>query len=443
MSRDDPSAPASPYSLAALRNELLDDAIFWMAVLSLPTLAFTLAQIPQSGIRTQTLFHGAMVVLVWGLWLLRRQLPFALRLGLLLVTLGAVGLAGYAAHGLAALTAQFLLLFVFIAALFLDGRPAIRMGVFLAIGLVVIAWSAIDGRFTYDFDYTSHVRDPANWGLLIYIAVGYGSLVAYIGWRLVNRLVENQEALRTANAELEVRGLQAADANRLKTEILANLGHEFRTPMNGILGMADLMQTGEMDADCRIWLGDLQTSAQRLQGILDRLLELVRLEGGEIALRPDPFELREFAAAVVRRHAPRAEAKGLDLELQCDPGLPGAVTTDGPRLQQLLAELLDNAITFTAQGRIRLQINAAAAPPGDTRQWLGIAVSDSGPGIPADRLPTIFEPFSQVDASITRTVGGNGLGLAISNRIAKLLGGTIRLRSTPGQGTTVEVSLPV
>lgn len=233
----------------------------------------------------------------------------------------------------------------------------------------------------------------------------------------------------------------AEQANRVKSEFLANLSHEVRTPLNGVLGVAELIEMGELNADQRALLAELKLSGQSLLTMLNRILDFTHIEAGRAEIRHDPFSPAELVAVVASKHRPAALAKGLHLSHRIDEGIPDVVVGDSQRVMQVLDNLISNAINFTQQGSIELAMHKVANAP-DQLIWLAFAVADTGVGIDSDQQQQIFEAFSQIDGSATRRVGGTGLGLAICRSLVKAMGGRIELETERGVGSTFTVVLP-
>lgn len=428
--------------VAGLRDKLLDDALLWIAAVSVPAVSLSLSRVFTMGWRPLFLGQILMLSMIWGAWLLRRRLAYALRIGALLVILAVAGVSGYMQLGILAPSGQFLLLFLFLTALFLDGAAVFRIGFVIAAVLVFVAWGVVSGVLDPHVDYSTFGHDPRNWLLTIYIVVFYGGAVAFLGWRMLLELNKSQRALQAANVELTRRALDVEAANRVKGEILSNLSHEFRTPLNGIIGMADLLRDGERDADRQAWLAELHASAENLQGMLARMVDFASLESENAQLRHNEFVLREIVEVPLRKARARAGEKGLAVAASFGPGVPDAVLADARRLQQLLGELLDNAVNFTVEGSISLDLSIAPVPVEAGRAWIRFEVADTGCGIAPDERQKIFEAFHQADGSATRRVGGNGLGLAIARRVAQLLGGRIALDSGPA-GSVFAAIIPL
>ncbi len=273
--------------------------------------------------------------------------------------------------------------------------------------------------------------------------IGYRGAAVDISDRKLRELemAQTNERLQRAISHAEQAAREARRANQAKNTFLAHMSHEIRTPMNGVVGMTGLLASTELTEEQRDYVRTIQTSAEALIAIINDILDYSKIEAGRIDLEHNRFSPRELVEESVELLAPLAHEKGLEMLLDVDPELPYVVHGDATRLRQVLMNLVANAVKFTARGEVEVSLRARALDEG--RIGLDFAVRDTGIGIPSDRLDRLFQPFSQVDASMTRRFGGTGLGLAICRRIVELMGGHICVESEVGKGSTFHVQVQV
>jgi signal transduction histidine kinase len=249
-----------------------------------------------------------------------------------------------------------------------------------------------------------------------------------------------EEQVRDRTRALEQAMEQALSANRAKGEFLANISHELRTPMNGVMGMAELLTSTPLDARQREYVQVIQVSGQALLELINDVLDFSRMESRGLTVERAPFSLKTVLDESLEIIGPMAARKGLALHASIADGTPATVIGDQGRIRQVLLNLLSNAVKFTPQGEVRVALSAARLDDGPLQ--IRFAVTDTGIGIGSRDLERLFVPFQQLDGSPSRRYGGAGLGLAISKRLVELMGGEIHVESTPGQGSTFLFTLP-
>jgi PAS domain S-box-containing protein len=234
---------------------------------------------------------------------------------------------------------------------------------------------------------------------------------------------------------------RAEHANSAKSEFLANMSHEIRTPLNAVIGLGYLLEHTSLSEDQRQLLAKIQFGGRALLGVINNVLDLSKIEAGEMSLEDEPFDLPDLIRDLGQMLAPQASAKGIELLVQCAPSLPRIVNGDASRLRQILTNLLGNSIKFTETGHVELQVSCTEVS--SDRLRLRCTVQDTGIGIEPAALERLFTPFTQADASTTRRFGGTGLGLSIARRFVELMGGEIGVTSRVGEGSTFWIEMPL
>lgn len=255
-------------------------------------------------------------------------------------------------------------------------------------------------------------------------------------------LEERNQLIAERNIEIQQKAEELALSTKYKSEFLANMSHELRTPLNSILLLSRLMSENNdrnLTPEQVEFAQVIQSSGQGLLSLIDEILDLSKIEAGKMELEYHPVLLQEIVTDMKALFAPVAREKGIDFIVQVDPQLPSQIETDKMRLEQVLKNLLSNALKFTSQGSVQMHISALK----ENGSFLAFSVKDTGIGIPAEKQALIFEAFQQADGSTRRKYGGTGLGLSISRELTKLLGGEIKLSSEAGKGSEFTIYIPI
>jgi signal transduction histidine kinase len=275
-----------------------------------------------------------------------------------------------------------------------------------------------------------YLSKPVERGALVRVV---GEVVRLHGIARAKRLALDNEGLRSLIEELNRSKDAAETASRAKTAFLGKMSHELRTPMTAIIGMTELALDTKLTREQREYLETVRTSADSLLGLIQDILDVADLDGDRVLLEAMPFSVRDVIRDVLERLGARSTEKGVALTSECGSNVPATLSGDAARLRQVLTKLIGNAVKFTRFGEVKIRAELESRSKKDA--FVRVSVADTGIGIPEEKLASVFDAFSQVDDSMSREYGGAGLGLAIASQLVRLMGGVLKVRSTPGVGT--------
>lgn len=429
-----------------IKTELIQDRVQSMLLVCTMGWAFFCCYYSASGAWNNVAWHLLVTGLSLGLTLKARQVQSLPNIqlivnGNLLICLLGMVVAGQLQGGSDSLALWFMPSVSLLAVFQTESRYALVWTALTIVGLIAQTLSPpwLESYSDFQANWLDKLMAQCIMALILF---GLGAAVKRESESAIQAMYDKEEQLLERNAQLRAQALElektrdeALKAARAKSEFLANMSHEIRTPLNGLLGMAQIMSATELTEHQREILRTIDTSGGSLLSIVNNVVDLSRIEAGRLQLEQAPVDVRELIYDTLDIFSQGTWKKGLDLAGHVHKDLPRFVLTDSTRLQQILVNLIGNALKFTSEGEITM----SAIGLGD--DMIEFRVRDTGIGIPKEKRALVFQVFSQVDASTTRKYGGSGLGLAITRRLVELMEGEIDFKSELGRGTTFRFTI--
>ncbi len=417
----------APRTLEQIRSDACDTILLTITILAVPGVATSLLRGLEQGWKPVMGLHVAMLVLLAATTFWRKRLSFLFRAATVTAVPYIVGVGGLLAYGRGNGATMFFISSCVVAGCFFSRRTAVGV-----VSLCVATLAAIYSGYRLDLldlpvNPGSYDMTPLSWLALIvgFVAAGIAPIIG------LSALLQS----------LETERIRADEAAKVRSDFLANMSHELRTPMTSIIGMADGLKATPLNPQQQNLVSNLTLSGHNLLAVLNDLLDFTKFETGLVPIEKLPFRVSDLIRNTCAVFEARAAQKGLALKVELPEGLHDDVIGDSFRIGQVLSNLVDNAIKFTAEGAVTMRVEQRADTDG--RFMLICAIIDSGIGIPPDKIERIFDPFIQADMSISRAYGGSGLGLAICRKLADALGGDISVASQPGKGSVFTMRVPV
>ncbi len=422
-----------------VREKLVDGVLLVLALLMIPATLLSWSRIHIVGFHPIMVLHAAVGVGLVVVALFRRRMSLLAKSWVVLGVFFLLATAGLLVFGLVSFGTEVLLLMTLLASALMGKKWGWRALAISGLTTGLIALGVSIGVITFDIDMGVYSLAPLTWVVSTALFVCILALGVTILGGIHDALLASIASLREQAAELAKARDQSEIAHRSKSAFMANVSHEFRTPLNAIVGYAELLQRKVTDERQQSELATIATSGRGLALLVDSILDLSRLEAGDIKLDAGPTVLRSFIDAFAPRYQRGATEKGLQFTWDSDGDVPFCVELDEIRMTKALGHLVDNAIKFTDDGEVSVTIGVRSRT--DEIAHLVFSVRDTGVGIPENQQQAIMEPFTQADGQSVDDYGGTGIGLSLAKRLVQSMGGRLLVESREGEGSTFSIEM--
>ena len=422
-----------------VREKLVNGVLLILPILMVPATILSWFRVYTVGFQPIMVLNTVVTTGLCVAASMRHRVSFQVKSWILLGVLYLLSIAGLLTFGLVSLGTDALVLMTVLTTALLGRKWGWYALASSGGATALVALGVTTGSLTFDVDMERYALAPLTWWFSVMVIVFILALAVKILGDIHDALLASNTSLREQATELAQARDQSETAHRSKSAFMANVSHEFRTPLNAIVGYAELLKGKVTDEKQQSELATIASSGRGLALLVDSILDLSRLEAGDIELDVGPTDVHKLITALVPRYEQAATKKGLQFNWNVEEDVPQTVELDRIRMTKALGHLADNAIKFTETGEVALVVTTRSRD--DDRVHLIFSVKDTGVGIPDNQLQTIMVPFTQADGQSVNDYGGTGIGLSLAKRLVQSMGGRLVVESREGEGSTFSIEM--
>lgn len=419
--------------LEEVREKLVDAVLVVCAVLMVPTAVLSWFRVYTIGVQPIMFIESAIAIAMFTVAFLRSGLSLHTKSIVVIGMSFTLAMLGLWAFGLVSRGTDVFILIAVLTTILLGKRVGWWSIMVTCAAAAVLSYLVSIGLLRHQVDLGQYAASPMTWIFSIAIVLFLGMVAVTMLGGVQDALLGSIRSLQEQAVDLSEARDQAEAANRSKSAFIANVSHEFRTPLNAIVGYADIHRKKVDDEKAAEDLGKIAESGRALALLVESILELSRLEAGDLKVDPIPLDMDVFLKSNLQRYRIDAEAKGLEMVTRVEDSVPNGVSFDEVRLGKTLGYLVDNAVKFTSEGEVEVLVSGKTRDDG--KADVGISVRDTGVGIPENQLQAVMAPFTQRDGQAIGEYGGTGIGLSLTKRTVELMGGRLEVESQEGEGS--------